>query len=414
MTHLPRGAPGAALSSPVSTRPTAAREVTPDTPLQALDLSWRERDLPESERTRHVHRLHPYLGKFVPQLVEVFLRKYWSPGQTVLDPFCGSGTTLMQANELGVHATGYDISAFNVLLCRAKTARYDLSLVRREALDILDKTRQAEPAEMHQGGVWDTASPGLARAPAPETDNVYLRSWYAPAALRQLLTYRRLLDAGDYTYRDLLRVILSRSARSARMAPHYELDFPRAPQTAPYWCYKHSRQCHPTSNALKFLRRYTIDTLERIAQFDAVRSEATVAVHHANVLHAPLAPVDGVITSPPYVGLIDYHEQHAYAYELLGLQDRRDEEIGPAAGGSSQTARRRYQEEMAKVFRRIAEVMPRGGRMIVVANDRAGLYGEIAALAGVDVEGVVTRHVDRRTGMRGSTFYESVFVWRAP
>ena len=34
-----------------------------------LDLSWSERDLPERERTKHVHRLHPYLGKFVPQLV---------------------------------------------------------------------------------------------------------------------------------------------------------------------------------------------------------------------------------------------------------------------------------------------------------------------------------------------------------
>ena len=34
-----------------------------------LELSWSERDLPEHERTRHVHRLHPYHGKFIPQLV---------------------------------------------------------------------------------------------------------------------------------------------------------------------------------------------------------------------------------------------------------------------------------------------------------------------------------------------------------
>ena len=38
-----------------------------------LELSWSEAELPERERTKHVHRLHPYLGKFVPQLVEVFL-----------------------------------------------------------------------------------------------------------------------------------------------------------------------------------------------------------------------------------------------------------------------------------------------------------------------------------------------------
>ena len=41
-----------------------------------LELSWSERDLPERERTKHVHRLHPYLGKFVPQLVEAMLGRH--------------------------------------------------------------------------------------------------------------------------------------------------------------------------------------------------------------------------------------------------------------------------------------------------------------------------------------------------
>lgn len=82
--------------------PTRASEVTSDTPLVNLNLNWTEKDLPERERTRHVNRLHPYLGKYIPQLVEVFLRKYFVKGQTVLDPFSGSGTTLVQANELGM------------------------------------------------------------------------------------------------------------------------------------------------------------------------------------------------------------------------------------------------------------------------------------------------------------------------
>ena len=82
--------------------PTDPRLVTPVTSLDELNLNWREKDLPERERTKHVHRLHPYLGKFIPQLVEIFLRKYFRAGETVYDPFCGSGTTLIEAKGVGV------------------------------------------------------------------------------------------------------------------------------------------------------------------------------------------------------------------------------------------------------------------------------------------------------------------------
>ncbi|MCD6093401.1 MAG: hypothetical protein J7J51_01230, partial [Candidatus Omnitrophica bacterium] len=58
------------------------------------DLSFA--NVPEFQRTKHVHRLHPYLGKFIPQLVEVFLKKFFKPGQIILDPFLGSGTTLIE------------------------------------------------------------------------------------------------------------------------------------------------------------------------------------------------------------------------------------------------------------------------------------------------------------------------------
>ncbi len=87
-----------------------------------LELSWSEDQLPQAERTKHVHALHPYLGKFVPQLVEVFLGRYFRPGDRVYDPFAGCGTTLVEANVFGADAVGCDISAFNCLLARVKTA----------------------------------------------------------------------------------------------------------------------------------------------------------------------------------------------------------------------------------------------------------------------------------------------------
>ena len=60
---------------------------------------------------------------------------------------------------------------------------------------------------------------------------------------------------------------------------------------------------------------------------------------------------DAVVTSPPYPGLIDYHEQHRYAYELLGLDDRRERELGAAASGTSRAALDAYVEGVADVLR---------------------------------------------------------------
>ena len=74
------------------------------------DLNWALSfdQYTESQTTKHVHRLHPYKGKFIPQLVEYFLdshtdkfktETFFAKGDIVLDPFCGSGTTLVQSSE---------------------------------------------------------------------------------------------------------------------------------------------------------------------------------------------------------------------------------------------------------------------------------------------------------------------------
>lgn len=387
--------------------PTLPNRVDTNTSLASLNLNWREAELPEKDRTKHVHRLHPYLGKFIPQLVEIFLRKFFKSGQSVLDPFCGSGTTLVQANELGMNAIGYDVSAFNVTLCRAKTAKYELTKVRQEVLDILEKASTFAATHAPQRSLWEpTTETDLA------TDSQYLQEWFAPTALRELLAYSQLIKREGYEYQDLLKIILSRAARSARLTTHFDLDFPKRPQTEPYHCYKHARICQPTTSAGKFLKRYSLDTITRITEFSVERTDASVIIDHADSRTANFPPIDGIITSPPYVGLIDYHQQHAYGYHLLGLEDRRVAEIGAAASGTSQRAQRQYQTDIATVFRRATARMPDGSPIIVVAADKHNLYPAIAEQAGVAQEAVIHRHVNRRTGRRAGEFFESVFIWR--
>jgi hypothetical protein len=355
-----------------------------------LALSWSERDLPERERTKHVHRLHPYLGKFIPQLVEVLLSRYFRPGQHVLDPFAGSGTTLVQALESGLDATGVDVAAFNCLLMEVKTRAYNPF--------VLEQDLRAAHARIGE--------------PTAERPSRYLRRWFAPGAARELLAFRALVD--DYEHADVLRVVLARAARSARRTTHFDLDFPREPQLEPYWCHKHRRQCRPVETASQFLRRYTLDTLARLKEFARVRARGCAAtVVHGDVRQESLSRrFDGVLTSPPYPGLIDYHEQHRYAYELLGLDDRSELEVGAAAAGTSRAALAAYSDGIVEALIRSAAALKRGAPVLIVVNDRRDLYPEILEGAGLRLEERLRRHVNRRTGRRAGEFFEDVLVAR--
>jgi hypothetical protein len=357
-----------------------------------LELSWSERDLPQRERTRHVHSLHPYLGKFIPQLAEALLRRYFTPGGRVLDPFAGSGTTLVQALESGLDADGADIAAFNCLLMRVKTRRYNLFVLERELRDVCSRLDRLE---------------GHADRPSD-----YLRTWYAPTAAGELLAFRELID--DYEHADVLRVVLARAARSARRTTHFDLDFPSAPQVAPYWCHKHRRECRPVERAQHFLRRYALDTLARIKTFARVRRRGS----EAEVLHGDARELDfggrfdGILTSPPYPGLIDYHEQHRYAYELLGLADLRNLELGSAADGTRRSALDAYANGMVDVLRNASGYLAAGAPIVIVVNDRRDLYPEILSRAGLLCDRRLRRHVNRRTGRRAGEFFEDVLVAR--
>jgi hypothetical protein len=298
----------------------------------------------------------------------VLLERYVRPGQHVLDPFAGSGTTLVQALESGLDATGSDIAAFNCLLTDVKTRAYNPFVLERELRRAHE--RVGETAALRATG--------------------YVRAWFAPQAAGELLGFRALID--EFEHADVLRVVLARAARSARRTTHFDLDFPREPQRHEYWCH----------------------TLNRIKAFSRVRARARAAtILHGDARELDFAArFDGVVTSPPYPGLIDYHEQHRYAYELLGLDDCRDLELGAGAVGTSKAALAAYSDGIVAVFENVRPSLERGAPVAIVVNDRRELYPEILARAGLELERRHRRHVNRRTGRRAGEFFEDVLVCR--
>jgi DNA modification methylase len=366
-----------------------------------IDLSFAE--VPESERTKHVHRLHPYLGKFIPQLVEVFLKKYFQPGQMILDPFVGSGTTLIEANLLNMPSVGVELSEFSYLIAKVKTQKYNVELVEKEILDILNKTKEfSRKIQKNQRSLFEEWN---------FEPSEYFKNWYHPRAIKEIYFYRNLIP--NYQNQDILKIILSRSARSARQIPHYDLARPKKPVKERYWCLKHKQYCEPIDNAIKFITRYSLDTIKRIKEFDQLRTSAKIILLQgdARIIKLPLKKeIEGIFTSPPYLGLINYHEQHRYAYELFNFKEYPEAEIGsPNKNGNDN--KEKYKKDITAVFRNMNNYLKSGAKIFIVVNDKYHLYPQIGKECGYKLVDVFHRPVLMRTERDNNRFSESIYYF---
>ena len=447
------------------------------------DINWRLsfEECRESETTKHVHRLHPYKGKFIPQLAEYFLdsrvdefktESCFAPGDIVLDPFCGSGTTLVQANELGLHAVGIDISAFNAAISNLKLTRANSATVAQAAktvaqkieqsavgkraraceVEILDALRAFNEAHFPSPefkrrvriGEIDESSHGekmekaflpryqeiLARHKVdarPPDGGGFLEKWYAPAVRAEMRAAKAAVDAiDDNETRGVLRIILSRAVRSSRATTHSDLATLVEPIFHSYYCGKHGKICKPIFSMLGWWRRYAQDTAARIESFSRLRTDTRQMCLTGDARGIDIAAalekrdpklaatvrrkkIRGVFSSPPYVGLIDYHDQHAYAYELFGLKRRDEDEIGAMAKGRGREARENYAAGIAAALQNSRRFLRRDFDIFLVANDNFGLYPQIAARAGLRVVKEYKRPVLNRAEGSKSAYGESIF-----
>ncbi len=447
------------------------------------DLNWSLSfdQYKESETTKHVHRLHPYKGKFIPQLVEYFLdshtdefkkQAFFQKGDIVLDPFCGSGTTLVQANELGIHALGVDVSAFNALISNIKLKNINLREL-KEIIDEISRWLRAFTGEEHHIEFENKLLEFLSKYnrkhfPSPEfkikvrkneideksyakiheekvltkfkevielysirlfqdKQERFLDKWFL-ATVREEIDFvsQRIKEVKNAEMRDLLTVILSRTMRSCRATTHADLATLVEPVATTYYCSKHGKICKPIFSIVSWWERYAADTIKRLAEFEDLRTRTNqiclngnsenidifAELDEQNKVFAELAKskkIRGIFSSPPYVGLIDYHEQHAYAYDLFGFERKDELEIGSMKKRQSKQAQQDYANGIANVLNNCKRFLVDDFDVFLVANDKYNLYPNIAENAGMQIVNQYKRPVLNRTEKDKGAYSEIIF-----
>ncbi len=447
------------------------------------DLNW---DLSfskykESETTKHVHRLHPYKGKFIPQLVEYFLdghtdkfkeKSFFKKGDVVLDPFCGSGTTLVQANELGLNALGVDISAFNAFISNIKIGRYSIDDIKKTTLDITNKLKEFQKEKdnidfekklLNELKIFNNKF-----FPSPEfkykvrhknvnekqygeqkvdefisiynnlvneykielkqdKNETFMDSWFLKVVRDEVdFIFSEVKLIKNQEAKKLLALMLSRTMRSCRATTHADLGTLKEPVTAIYYCKKHGKICKPLFSILSWWQRYAQDTIKRIEKFNVIRTDTyqkcligdsrainiTDALKEKSPNLSELVEknkIDGIFSSPPYVGLIDYHEQHAYAYDLFDFERKDELEIGPLCKGQGLEAQKAYVRGISDVLNNCKQYLKPDFDIFLVANDKYGLYPQISERANMEVVNKYKRPVLNRVEKSRSAYSEIIF-----
>ncbi len=447
------------------------------------DLNWTLSfdNLKEKDTTKHVHRLHPYKGKFIPQLVEYFLdehiddfkkQSYFGKGDIVYDPFCGSGTTLIQANELGIHAIGTDISAFNSLITNVKTSKCDFFDLHNEIKRITSALKQY----IYQSNNLQFENELLEKLkvfnnkyfPSPEfkikvrkgeidekkyclqkekqflqifnqlvdkyeiqikqaSSQRFLEKWFLQPIKNEIdFVYKRLNEVENPQTKKVLTIILSRTVRSCRATTHADLATLKEPVTTTYYCRKHGKICKPIFSILSWWERYSKDTLVRLSEFNKYRTNTYQICLLGDArqinLFSELDKVNkdfgkivrkkgikGIFSSPPYVGLINYHEQHAYSYDLFGFKRNDQLEIGPLFKGQGLQARKSYINAIADVLNNGKNYLIEDYNIFLVANDKYNMYPQIADLANMKIVNQFKRPVLNRTEKDKGAYSEIIF-----
>ncbi|HEY5926115.1 MAG TPA: hypothetical protein VIV11_30725 [Kofleriaceae bacterium] len=346
--------------------------------VEALEAAQQDRETAETL----THPFHTYPARLHPATAKVLVEFIGAgAGRTapLVDPFCGSGTVLVEARAAGLRTIGVDLNPLAVLIARAKT----WTAPPRRRKQLAEAGHAIAAASLAAGKAARRSAASAAelevsprhrgQAPLrkvagfdPNARNRRLASWFAPHVRRELEFLASQLDAlrsDDAELADILTACLS--------AVLYKVSS-RTSDTDATWT---DRNVARGQAARLFVQRtdLLVAGLADLAKVHATQPE----VHELDVRKlgdaVPDGTASGIITSPPYAGTYDYAEHQRLRFDFLGLRHR---ELDAGEIGSRRSfeddphdALRRWKKALAGIVDRITTALAPGRAAAIVIGD---------------------------------------------
>ncbi len=293
-----------------------------------------------------LHSIHPYPAKFIPQIPARAIALWSRPGDLVYDPFCGCGTTLLEAIRADRKAVGTDNNAVATLVSRAKTARYSPTLLRR-ARDLSE--------QIADGSASLPPRPDL--IPADKR----IEFWYHQPVIARLAEIKGLILDQPPRLKSLMMAVFSSILVRVSLQDS-DTRYARV-----------SRETSAEDVSRLFAMR--LREAADLAAQSSKQISGSAQVFQADARCVPMIDTGSVtliVTSPPYLNAYDYHKYHRQRINWVDgdVSFARDLEIGSHDEFTKPKATPdRYFLDMRTCAAEWARVLKRRGKCLVVVGD---------------------------------------------
>lgn len=261
------------------------------------------------------HGIHEYRGKFFPQLVRSLINiSGTSPGGTVGDPMCGSGTTLVEAVLAGCHGIGLDMNPLSVFMSQVKCSSLFLEpeVLARKYQSLKERLPERKPGEV--------SDPLSYFGRLPNKDQEYLRRWFSEEALMELdRVSDEISSEPDEAIQGLMVLALSNILRSVSWQKDADLRVRKE--------IRPDEEVKPVRDFIEELGRSVRLVYSMVCQ-EGTNGLGSFHVKDGDARRAreawgvPTESIDVIVTSPPYATALPYLDTDRLSLSYLRLLSR--------------------------------------------------------------------------------------------